>query len=233
MNNIRQLYELQEVDLEIDQTKQSLENVKSQIGEDDELQEANILLDAARKRLADLEQQQHSYEREIEDISSKIAKEEKKLYEGTGKNPKELLDLQKEVDLIKDRRRAKEDELLGIMERVDAEHQDVNQKSIKLQELEKQWKGRQRELTSEQKSLEADLESLHTSRKTIAQQIDGDTIRTYEHLRLIKNGRAVAKIEQGRCMGCRMSLPISDQQKARSGKELATCSNCGRILHIT
>ena len=93
MNNIRQLYELQEVDLEIDQTKQSLENVKSQIGEDDELQEANILLDAARKRLADLEQQQHSYEREIDVISSKIAKEEKKLYEGTGKNPKELLDL--------------------------------------------------------------------------------------------------------------------------------------------
>ena len=118
------------------------------------------------------------------------------------------------------------------MEKVDVEQQNVNQKTAYLQELEIKWKEEQQQLVTEQKNIEAELQSLQNSRDTAVQQIEAETLRTYEHLRLVKNGRAVAKIEQGRCMGCRMSLPMSDQQKARSGREMATCSNCGRILFI-
>ena len=40
-----------------------------------------------------------------------------------------------------------------------------------------------------------------------------------------------ARVEQGICRGCRISLPTTDLQQARSGK-LVQCSSCGRILFL-
>ena len=50
---------------------------------------------------------------------------------------------------------------------------------------------------------------------------------------LARPGRAVSKVVQGRCQGCRISISMSDQQRARMGNELARCSNCGRILYLS
>ena len=79
---------------------------------------------------------------------------------------------------------------------------------------------------------EADLAILAPKREAFAGQVDSDSLGTYEELRRVKQGLAVAKLVQGRCDGCRISLPVSAQQKARAGQKLATCSNCGRILYV-
>ena len=230
MSAIQKLYELQEIDLDIDQKTQALEQLKSQIGKDEDVVEARSALEDARKYLTNLDKQQRSFEAEIDEISLKISKEEKKLYDGSGKNPKELVDLQKEVDLIKQKRSSKEDELLVIMENVDSAQQVVSNKTNALTEIENKWQEEQQKLLAEQKELEASLEALQQRKAPFLEQLDKTNIRIYEELRITKQGRAVAKVEQARCMGCRMSLPISDQQKARAGQELAMCSNCGRIL---
>lgn len=229
---LRQLYEIQEIDTEIDQKNRSLENIKSQLGEGEEIIKARLSLELSLKLFKDFEIQQHSYEKEVDDINSKIAIEEKKLYKGTGKNPKELMDLQKEIELIKERRRSKEDELLTIMEKADITQHDVNQKTRELAEIENSWKAKQHQLSVEQRELESAINKLKETKTASAAGIEQKIMQLYEDLRLKKNGRAVAKVEQGRCMGCRMSLPISDQQKARAGQELSMCSNCGRILCI-
>ena len=55
-------------------------------------------------------------------------------------------------------------------------------------------------------------------------------IEVYQDLKKHK-GTAVAKVEQGICHGCRISLPISELQQTRSGS-LVRCSSCGRILFL-
>ena len=52
----------------------------------------------------------------------------------------------------------------------------------------------------------------------------------YESLRTLKQGRAVARIEQGACQGCRISLPTHVVQRARGGTVLVHCPSCERIL---
>ncbi len=232
MSMSKLLFELQEIDLGIEQKTGTLAQITAQVGKDDDVVAARSALEAARKRLLDLEHQQKDAEWGVEELEQKIAAEEKKLYDGSVKNPRELMSLQQETESIKHKCGEREEHLLVVMMDADAARQDSTQKSEELQSLETQWREDQERLLREQKELGAVLADLAQKREAFAAQIDADNLSTYGELRRVKQGLAVAKLVQGRCEGCRISLPVSDLQKARSGRKLATCSNCGRVLYM-
>ena len=60
--------------------------------------------------------------------------------------------------------------------------------------------------------------------------IDAETIDCYNRFRKQK-GLAVARVEQGTCRGCRISLSTAELQRVK-GNKLIMCSSCGRILFI-
>ncbi len=230
MGAIRRLLELQEIDLEIDQRTSELDSVNARIGENDEVVAAQQETEEARKRLTDLEHRQRETEFETDELSNKIAEEEKKLYAGSVKNPKELMGLQKEVELIREQRQQKEDGLLALMLDVDSARDELRDKGRRLEELEARWNSEQAELQARKEQIESELDALTGKRAEVVADIDPPAVSLYESLRAAKHGRAVARVEQGMCTGCRISLPMSDQQKARMGQDVVTCSNCGRIL---
>jgi len=149
------------------------------------------------------------------------------------KNPKELMAFQQDLELLKAQRSEREDKLLALMLDVDTAQQDVSQKSSTFAAAERDWQENQQKLSQQKLELEAELAALGEKRKLLAEQIDSASLSLYEEVRRVKQGQAVAKVMQGRCQGCRISLPVSDQQKARMGHELAKCSNCGRILYLS
>lgn len=232
MSKANLLSQLQEIDLEIKQKTGTLAQAKEQLGKDDDLVSARAGLDATHKRMLDIEHQQRAAEFGVEELEQKIAAEEKKLYEGSVKNPRELMSIQQEIDSIKGRCRERDEQLLAIMEEVDAAKRDAALKGSDLEAQEGQWHEDQKRLAREQTELEADLAILEPKRAAFAGQIDSESLAAYEDLRRVKQGLAVAKLVQGRCNGCRISLPVAAQQKARAGHQLATCSNCGRILYV-
>lgn len=232
MSKAKELYELQEIDIGIERKTETLTQSRSQLGKDDELVSVRTALDAVRKHLADLEHRQRTAEWAVDDLVTKIALEEKKLYEGSVRNPRELMNLQHEIELLKERRREQEEQLLAIMMEVDTNQQDVALKRSELEVMERDWRAKQERLSREQTDLEADLAMLEQKRELLRGQTDSASLEVYEELREAKQGLAVAKVVQGRCQGCRISLPMSDQQRARTGHELVTCSNCGRILYM-
>jgi predicted nucleic acid-binding Zn-ribbon protein len=56
-------------------------------------------------------------------------------------------------------------------------------------------------------------------------------LRTYNHIRIAHQGRALAKLDRNLCTGCRISLPTNVVNKARTGNALVQCPNCERILY--
>ena len=83
---------------------------------------------------------------------------------------------------------------------------------------------------SEMERLKTTLADLKAKRQRLAGEIDSEAFEFYQSLRKGK-GIAVARVEQGICRGCRISLPTTDLQQARSGN-LVPCSSCGRILFL-
>jgi predicted nucleic acid-binding Zn-ribbon protein len=233
MNKAKQLHELQEVDLEIQHKAEVLTQVKSQLGRDDDLVAARSALDTAKKHLADLEHQQKTEDWELDDLGSKIAAVEKKLYGGLMKNPRELTGFQQDLEMLKAQRGEREDKLLAIMMEVETAQQDVSRKTSEFAAVEKDWNENQQKLSHQQTELEAELAKLEQKRELIVGQTDSASLGLYEEMRRARQGLAVSKVMQGRCQGCRISLPMSDQQRARMGHELVQCSNCGRILYLS
>jgi predicted nucleic acid-binding Zn-ribbon protein len=230
MGVAKQLYELQELDLEIDSQEQALSQAMSQLGESPAVLRVQGQLQSEQKRLEELKRKQHSAEWEIEDISTKLAPAEKKLFSGDIKNPKELSSLQHEVETLKAKRSQTEEKALEIMEQVELGETGVNKISSELETLKAEWQRQQQALADSVERLKAVLADLKGKCQLLSAEISPQAVALYQGLRK-ERGTAVAKVEQGICRGCRISLPTTELQQARSGN-LVKCSSCGRILFL-
>lgn len=226
------LYELQETDLELERRREALKQVEEQLGQDDVLVQAHTALDEKQREVADLEHRQQAMEWEVENLKARITPLEQKLYGGSVQSPKELLGMQQEAEYRKAQRREREDRLLEIMESLDSTRQSLMVQRGEVQELELNWRQEQERLEQEQKQLQAELAILDQKQALISAQIDSRDLELYRALRQEKQGLAVAKVRQGRCLGCRVVLPMSTLRRPRAGRELPRCSNCGRIIYL-
>ncbi|MGD9115631.1 MAG: C4-type zinc ribbon domain-containing protein [Dehalococcoidia bacterium] len=230
MSVAKQLYRLQEVDLEIESGERAFEQVTSQLGESRTVVAAREKLQQEQERLKEASHQQHDAEWEIDDITTKLAAAEEQLFSGRVKIPKELSNLQHEVEAFKSRRNQLEEQALDIIDKVEASEAKVARISKELEKLTAEWQRQQKELNAEMERLKTSLAELKARRQKLVEAIQPSAYESYQRLRKGK-GTAVARVEQGICRGCRISLPTTDLQQARSGR-LVSCSSCGRILFL-
>jgi predicted nucleic acid-binding Zn-ribbon protein len=228
MTLAKTLYDLQQIDLNIQKEQDTLDDINRQLGESEALSQAKAELLAEQKHLAETEKQQRDVEWEAEDQRSGIKQLNDKLYGGKSKNPKELVSLEKELEIFKAKLRQKEDDLLDLMAEIEAAQEKIKINSERLSNLEEEWQREQKDLEQRQAKVKSRLSDLNRKRQTLSSNIARQTLELYEGIRSRK-GQAVVKIEQGRCQGCRLNLAVNELQRARAG-ELIQCSSCGRIL---
>lgn len=226
----KQLYQLQEIDLELKSKEQVLRQIASQLGESQALVRMRNKLELERQHSEELKRQQHSLEWEIDDLVTKLTTAEEKLYGGRISNPKELTSLQHEVDGLKVRRNQLEDELLEIMDQVEVATLSVATLSNELKTMETEWDSQQQRLSAEMEQLKTTLSNLGHKWELLSAKFDSQAVELYQKLKKQK-GEAIAKVEQGVCQGCRISLTTIEMQRARSSS-LVQCSSCGRILFV-
>jgi predicted nucleic acid-binding Zn-ribbon protein len=227
----RQLYQLQEIDTHTEQEEQTLALKTGQLGKREALDDALNRLAAAQQRLKEMSRQRHDAEWEVDDALSKIVAAEQQLYGGRITNPKELSSLQHEVNTMKSRSDQLETKALEIIEQAEEAEKGVAELSGECQKLEDEWHLQQKQLADDIEKLKNSLADLNQKRQQLVTQTDGDAIALYEKVRHQKK-QAVAKVEQGICQVCRISLSASVLQKARSGQPVQ-CGSCGRILFIS
>jgi len=230
MTSAADLFGLQEIDLGRDTRRALIADVDSRLGETEDLVAAREAVVTAAAALADLRRRQQAIEEQLEDLDAKIRPVEQKLYGGTVRNPKELTDLQREVDLFKRQRGKLDDEGLGNMEGIEAAEAAVREAKLACSQAEATWRVDQDELRETRGRAEHELARLEEERQRRVAGMDSQSLGIYEALRGVKQGRAVARIERGACQGCRLSLPTYVVQRARSAVALVQCPSCERIL---
>ena len=233
MNHIRQLFALQEIDLEVDARRNRLDALEAQLGESEDLLQARQAVEAQRDLLAELEKKQRELEWAIDDLTSKLEPEEKKLYGGSIKNIKELTALQLEVESRHKHKRELEDRLLDIMTHLEQAQQDLERCQKALETIQTAWESQQKDILAELGSLETELSALKQRRQAVVGEIPHPLLNLYESVRASRGGLAVVKAERGMCQGCRITLPTSDLQRARTGEMVVQCSSCARLLYVS
>ena len=139
------------------------------------------LVIAAETELADIKHELSKSEIDVEQVTSRIERDEKRLASGTG-TPKELEQLQHELQSLAKRRSELEEVELEVMVRVDAINDRIkslgterDQHALRISELEA--------LVGEaKKEIENAMASGHSQRMEISQSINKELIDLYEKI---------------------------------------------------
>jgi len=230
---VRLLYDLQLIDLEMDAKKAALADIASRIGESEALDRARAALSDEEEHLAELERGQRERESEADDLQAKAAVAEDKLYGGNVKNPKELSSLQEQLKNYQAKIKDLDDKTLNIMEQIETVEHGLSSRRDELAKMEQEWQAEQESLMGEQSELSAVLSELEGKRNELTPKVEKPTLDLYHALRQKRQGRAIAKVEQGICQGCRIALPMSEMQRVKTGQNIVQCGSCERILYLS
>jgi predicted nucleic acid-binding Zn-ribbon protein len=231
MNRFADLWRLQEIDSALDTRRASLDGAREQIGETDELVAARATLAERRVTLREAESAQKDIELQADDLKAKITAAEQKLYSGTIKNPKELADLQADVDSIKRHLATVEDQDLEALGAVETAENERRAAEAEATALEAAWAEEQSELNERIARLTVEIAQYEQERQELTPNIDPALLKTYDHTRRTHQGKGMARLDRNLCMGCRISLPTNVVNRARAGNALVQCPNCERILY--
>jgi predicted nucleic acid-binding Zn-ribbon protein len=231
VNPGKQLYDLQEIDLELDKKGAMLLHLESQLSHNQPLAEAKARLESKQKQLAEMQTKEREVEWAVEDFSAKLKPLQDKLYAGSVKNPKELSSLQQQVEQLKGQLSQEEDKALEIMGQVETVQREIAALSAEVKRMEEEWQRERERLLAEQAELKSAIDALGKRRDEIAATVELAHLELYEALRAKRQGYAVARIEQGRCQGCRITLSTSEMTRARVGG-LVQCDSCSRVLYL-
>lgn len=225
------LFLLQELDSALDARARELEQVRAEFGDSGEAAEARAELVGDETRLRAAAAQTRELETQLSDLAAKSTPVEQHLYDGSVRNPKELQSLQDELAMFQRQRRALEDQQIAALEEHEVAAAAVRAAGQRVDELERSWRDQQGNLTQREHDLTVERDRLREQRRLRAARIDPARMVLYDRLRTSKRGVAVAKTERGVCLGCRITLPTTITQRARSGQQIVQCTSCERILY--
>ncbi len=230
MNQAQQLYQLQALDLELQDLERQRSEIEGQLGESEALKRARSDLEAARDRLHRAEARVRDLEMDVDQATDKLKQVQAKLYGGTVRVAKELSNLQRESEHLAHVKGRLEDDLLESMDAVERLQTELEEIQRRYTELETAWKAEQEALNLRLRETEGAIDRVAAARAQMSQAFSAATLAEYERLCRSRRGRAVARIEQNTCQGCRIGLPMSVVQQARLSPSFVYCPSCGRIL---
>ena len=232
MTTVKQLYALQEVDLDLDRVYRALEEAEDELKIEISIETLETSLRDEQERLQEVELLQRDNQMELEARRERTESLETQLYGGSMVNARDLEALQLEAANV--RHLLEQDEAMSLELSIQVEESRSRCGSLdqQLSETRARWEAQQVELNQRVEQLRAERSEYEKQRELLAARFDPATLQRYETLRKSKGGRAVAKVERDLCQGCRMSLPTQLRQRVKSGRQAVNCSSCGRMLFV-
>ncbi|HVP05773.1 MAG TPA: hypothetical protein VMT90_08870 [Dehalococcoidia bacterium] len=230
MAAVADLLSLQDTDLQLDKALARIAEIDEALGESEELIQARATVEEKSAAARALRSEQKDIELTVDEVRNKAAEIEKKLYSGSVKNPKELQDLDADLKSLREETKRREEKLLGMLVQVDEAEGELATVTEALNAIETEWLSGQDNLRREKAEIEPEVARLQAIRNEEAAGVERNVLSLYNLLRERRGGIAVAKVERGMCQGCRISLPMSVIQRARTGNGIIQCVSCERIL---
>jgi predicted nucleic acid-binding Zn-ribbon protein len=181
-----------------------------------------------RERLQFLEKERRRKEGELEQQTDKIKRTKGRLFEV--KTNKEYQALLNEIELMEKSGDRNEDEILAILEEIDALRASVSDKEGSLATMEKDIRAETSEIEGRLSHIGEEMDTTEKRREAIVKTLDPELIRTYETLKQ-RRGTALAVVKRGVCQGCYVNIPPQMFNEVQRNDMVIRCPNCSRILY--
>jgi predicted nucleic acid-binding Zn-ribbon protein len=185
----------------------------------------------AETEVKDLGREVKRMESDVETVRARETKDQRLLDSGSV-SPKELTNLQHELESLKRRQSDLEDQELELMERLEDAEKAL---AIPQSGLEQARADRERaqQLRDDALADIADGTTKHQStRDEVAAGISAPLLTLYDRIRTQTGSTGAAMLKARQCQGCRIELYGNELSAVRNADphEVVRCENCGRIL---
>lgn len=147
------------------------------------------------------------------------------------KTNKEYQALLKEIETAEQENKAIEDDILLLMEKIDAASAGIAAAEQRAREEEAAIQVEHKRHEADFAKIEEELKGAMKARQELIARIEPALFDQYEKLLVTKSGTAMAEARGESCSGCYMSIPPQVFVNVKKNENIITCPHCGRILY--
>jgi len=224
------LWELQKIDLALQEIKGERERYPKEMRRLDEKQ--GIEKDKIKKekeKVELLEKERRQKEGHLSLEQEKIKRAEGRMFEV--KTNKEYQALLKEIETIKEANSREEEVILRVMDEIDALKKDLAKR-------EKEISATVSKIEAEKNVIEAGVSQSEVlwkkqmeRREVLSKQLDSNLFRLYNTLKEKRQGVGMVAARQETCQGCYVNIPPQMYNEIQRNNTLVRCPNCNRVLY--
>lgn len=183
-------------------------------------------------RRDDVARRQKHAEDELASVEAKISEVRTRMYSGEVTIPRELQAMQAEIESLDRRRSTLEDEVLEAMTDREPLDEEIGALDAARASLDADGARLRAAIAEAEAAIDDELARAQAARDQLFASIPGDLAKLYDQLRSRLGGVGAARLINGRCSGCHLTLPAIELDRIRHEPPdtLIRCDQCGRIL---
>ncbi len=222
--------ELQQVDDRIRELDEEIGRLPKYVSEiERQLESHRKQIEADQAALAENKKGHRSLEGEIATHQQHISRLRGQMNEA--KTNEQFRAFQHEIDFHEEAVRKIEDRILDKMVEAETLAQNVKRAEAALRVENEKVQREVSETKARVAKDEQEAAAVRAARAELAKALSNQVLRTYEHVRRSRGGRAVARASADRCLACNVVFRPQFSQMLRSNEQVLTCEACGRILY--
>jgi len=228
---IEYLTRLQNIEIETRTANQRIAEISKQHAElDRQLEAFRALMDAENEQTDGIKKEYREYEVAFQDNLNLIDKSKAKL--SLANNNKEYQSSLREIEELEKKNDALEDEMLEILDRIDAAEGNLKAREQEYAALKEEVEQGRRKISAEIEAKQQELAALERGLEEARGQIDPEVMATFEKAKKVQpNEIALARVVDAVCQGCNVTIPAQLYNELHRRDSIKFCPKCGRIAY--
>ncbi len=185
-------------------------------------QETKAALDALSKERKDRERDLETHESQVEKMKGRLSEL---------KTNKEYQAHLFEIEMANKKRGEIDEQILVLMDKVEAKQKEVKDLQAKAAEAERLFKAEKQRLETQAAELAVELAELEKKQAVAAQAVDRGLMERYTRIKAKRKDLALVSVKDGICQGCRLQIQPQVVAQVKRNEEILACSYCSRLLY--
>jgi uncharacterized protein len=223
------LLRLQEIDARLAHDSTRLRDAEAEIAGDPELERRRREARRVRRQQAAADADLAGAEREVDGLRKRARELDRHLYDGSVRNPQELVVMQHELAALRARINIEDDRLLELMQHAESAAGAERDANAAIVDLEQERADHAGELLGRVAALRTAIDQHKRERAEVTSALDAADGSLYERLsRRVQP--AVVRISGDSCGGCHIPFANSEVRRIRLADAPAQCPGCDRVV---
>lgn len=186
---------------------------------------------AVATQVSDLNRAQVRAEADVEQVRTRIARDQELMDSGRLGSAKQLQDVARELESLARRVLDLEDAQLEVMEQLDVASARLAELDGQVSELNSREAGLRSAVADSESEIDREVDRVQRERQRVIAGLPADLLALYDKVRRTIEPAAAA-LYRGRCMSCQMQLSPADLAalRAAAADEVCRCEECRAIL---